>query len=97
MNREDKHIDGCLFKWQENLQLWSSPHNDPDRIREVQVIPPQDDTPSWRVVVPSTGSSDTLAGAQVEDRAFAVAETYTRQKDWSLTKLVSFFIFIAFS
>ena len=81
MKKEDRVENGCLFKWCPRLGLWCSPHNDRTRTREVLVVPPEDGETVWTVVVPSTDTSNALQGDNVEGRAFAIAEPYTRQTD----------------
>jgi hypothetical protein len=75
-DREDRIEFGHLFRWSSLLQAWTTTSG-----RLVLVEPPNQFSTLWFIRVPSTKTNQPLTGDNIEERAFSIAEAFSRQKD----------------
>ena len=76
MMRQSVTMYGHYFRWNSRTEKWETSSG-----RVVYITPPTEDDEMWYVEVPSTGINQPVAGQYAENRAFTIAEAYSRQKD----------------
>ena len=76
VENRDRTEFGHLFKWNAQTREWETTTG-----RKVFVRAPDTLNLFWLVRVPSTGVNQPLTGEDAEERAFCIAEVYSRQQD----------------
>lgn len=71
---KDRIMYGHLFVWNEELRAWESTSGN-----RVCVLPPDNNNPDWRIAVEHLEQTLRFTGENTEERAFCLAELYTRQ------------------